>query len=103
MYKRQIPTKRQQAKVIESKSSSVPSRASSQAQPPTDIELPPPDLEQSIESQSIETSMPAEHYLTDLGAHPLLNNAPQLSQWQDELREIEWELSLDVWQSCPYD
>lgn len=103
MYKRQNPTKRQQAKAIESKTSFVPPRASSQAQPPTDIELLPPDLEPSIESQSIETSMPAEHYLSDLGAHPLLNNAPQLSQWQDELREIEWDLNLDVWESCPYD
>ena len=103
MYKRQIPTKRQQAKVTESKPSFVPSRVSSQAQPPTNIELPPPDLEQSIESQPIETSMPAEHYLSDLGVHPLLNNAPQLSLWLDELREIEWELDKGVWESCPYD
>lgn len=103
MYKRQIPTKCQQSKAIESKTSSVPSRASFQAQPPTDIELPPPDLEQSIESQPIETSMPAEHYLSDLGVHRLLNNAPQLSLWLDELREIEWELDKGVWESCPYD
>lgn len=57
MYKRQIPTKRQQPNAIESKTSSVPSRASVVAQPPTDIELPPPDLEQSIGSQLIETSV----------------------------------------------
>lgn len=102
MYKRQIPVKRQQAKTIESKTSSVPSRASDLAQPLTDIELPRPDLEQSIESQSTETSMP-EHYLSDQGAHPLLNNAARISQWQEELREIRWELDLDVWESCPYD
>lgn len=103
MYKRQIPTKRQEVKAIESKTSFVPPRASEGAQPPRDVELPPPDLEQSIESQPIETSIPAEHYLSDLGVHPLLNNAPQLSLWQEELREIEWELNLDIWESCPYD
>lgn len=101
MYKRQIPTKCQQSKAIESKTSSVPSRASFQAQPPTDIELPPPDLEQSIES--VVSSTPAEHYLSDLGAHPFLNNAPQISQWLDELREIRCELDKGVWESCPYD
>ena len=101
MYKRQIPTKRQQAKAVESKSSSVRSRTSSHAQPPIDVELPLPSDAQSIES--LEKLTPAEHYLSDQDVHPLLNNAPQLSQWQDELREIEWELNLDVWQSCPYD
>lgn len=102
MYKRQILTKRQQAKTVESKTSSVPSRASFQAQPTIDIELPPPDLEQSIEFQSTETSMP-EHYLSDQGVHPLVNNAAKISQWHSQLREIEWDLNLDVWDSCPYD
>lgn len=101
MYKRQIPIKPQQPKALESKSSSVPSRASHLAQPPTDAELPLPDLEQSIES--VVSSTPAEHYLSDLGAHPLLNNAARISQWHSELREIEWELNKAVWESCPYD
>ncbi|PSB46816.1 hypothetical protein C7B80_11600 [Cyanosarcina cf. burmensis CCALA 770] len=30
-------------------------------------------------------------------------NSTSLSQWQQELREIEWEIENEVWESCPYD
>lgn len=31
------------------------------------------------------------------------SNSSTYSQWQQELREIEWEQASDVWESCPYD
>ncbi|PSB59823.1 hypothetical protein C7B79_28070 [Chroococcidiopsis cubana CCALA 043] len=36
-----------------------------------------------------------------LGVYP--SNSSTYSQWQQELREIEWEQENDVWESCPYD
>jgi len=30
-------------------------------------------------------------------------NSLTYSQWQQELREIEWEIENDIWESCPYD
>ena len=30
-------------------------------------------------------------------------NSSTYSQWQQELREIEWEIENDIWESCPYD
>lgn len=100
MYKRQRLTKRQQAEPIESKSSSVPSRASSQAQPLGAVEPSPPHFpHQSIES--VEPLTPAEQW-SALDTQPL-PSFPALSQWQEELREIEQDCDKDVWESCPYD
>jgi hypothetical protein len=100
MYKRQRLAKRQQPEVIESKTSSVPSRGSSQAQPFEAVESsPPPFPNQSIES--VEPLTPAEHWEA-LDTQPL-PSFPALSQWQEELREIEQECDKDVWESCPYD
>ena len=31
------------------------------------------------------------------------SNSSTYSQWQEELREIEWEQASDVWESCPYE
>jgi len=31
------------------------------------------------------------------------SNSSTYSQWQQELREIEWEIENDIWESCPYD
>ncbi|PSB48540.1 hypothetical protein C7B80_05660 [Cyanosarcina cf. burmensis CCALA 770] len=36
-----------------------------------------------------------------LGVYP--SNSSTYSQWQQELREIEWEIENDIWESCPYD
>ena len=31
------------------------------------------------------------------------SNSLAYSQWQQELREIEWEIENDIWEFCPYD
>jgi hypothetical protein len=31
------------------------------------------------------------------------SNSSTHSLWQQELREIEWEIENEIWESCPYD
>ncbi|OWY67752.1 hypothetical protein B7486_29570 [cyanobacterium TDX16] len=56
-------------------------------------------LEQAIDEtaevpSSPERWEPIEVYTPNSSTH---------SQWQQELREIEWEIENDIWESCPYD
>ncbi len=99
MYKRPKTVKHQKPEGVESKTSSTPPKISSQAQPNTSVELSEPLLEQSIAFEEPPTETEAWEALYV----PPLPSSPTLTEWQQELREIEWDCEKDVWESCPYD
>ncbi len=99
MYKRPKTVKHQQLEGVESKTPSTPPKPSSLAQPTTSVELSEPlSPEQSIAFEEPPTETEAWEALYV----PPLPNSPTLAEWQQELREIEWECDKDVWESCPY-
>jgi hypothetical protein len=58
-----------------------------------------PALEQASDETAEVPSSPGRWEA--LNAYP--SNSLTYSQWQQELREIEWEIENEVWESCPYD
>ncbi len=100
MYKHRKIVKRQQTEGVESKAPSTPPKTSSLAQPTTSVELSePPSALQSIAFEEPPTLTETWEALYV----PPLPGSPTLAEWQQELREIEWECDKDVWESCPYD
>ncbi len=100
MYKRPKTVKHQQLESVESKTPSTPPKTSSLAQPTTSVESSElPSLEQSIAFEEPPTRSEAWEALYV----PPLPSSPTLAEWQQELREIEWDCDKEVWESCPYD
>ncbi len=100
MYKRPKTIKQQLEGAEGKTSSSLPSKTSSQAQPPSAVEssdLPFPNQSILFEELPMSTEIWEALYVSPLP------NSPTLSEWQQELREIEQECEKDVWESCPYD
>jgi hypothetical protein len=99
MYNHSRIIRHQKAEDSESKPNPRPSQASSPVQPKDTTQSPKlPEVEQSIESVQLPTL--AERW-SALDAKLPISFLD--SQWQQELREIEWEHEKDVWESCPYD
>lgn len=105
MNKQPKIVKRQQDRVIESKTDSVPTSESSFSKADESVESAEPAvLEQSF--KSVEPQLPAG---TDsaIDSSPLpyypAVYSPAFSVWSEELKEIRYEYDLDVWESCPYD
>lgn len=99
MYNYPKIIRHQKAAVSESKPNPRLSKASSSVHSTSATELPElPEVEQSIESVPMTTL--AERWLA-LDAKLSISSLD--AQWQQELREIEWEHEKDVWESCPYD
>jgi len=93
LIKRQRPEKSE-----ESADSGLPASTLAQADRP--IESPKtPALEQALDETAEVRSSPERW--EPLKVYP--SNSLTYSQWQQELREIEWEIENGVWESCPYD
>lgn len=93
--------KRRRTRIIEPKADSMPIGESSVELADEPVESAEPAvLEQTIES--LEALTPVEDCSAS-NAYPSPCIIPQFSQWHSELREIEWDLSKDIWESCPYD
>lgn len=99
MYNHSRIIRHQKAEVNESKPDLRPSTASSLAETTNAIELQKlPSVEQSIESTQVPTL--GEHWEA---VDAKLSISFLDSQWQQELREIEWEHDKEIWESCLYD
>ncbi|URD53696.1 hypothetical protein [Chroococcidiopsis sp. CCNUC1] len=86
------------AKSEESADSGLPASTLAQAERP--IKSPKaPDGEQEIDETAAVPSSPERWEPIEV----YTPNSLTYSQWQQELREIEWEIENEVWESCPYD
>ncbi|MDV2997464.1 MAG: hypothetical protein N4J56_007169 [Chroococcidiopsis sp. SAG 2025] len=93
LIKRQRPEKTE-----ESADSGLP--ASTLAQADRAIKTPKASALEQASDETAEVPNSPERW------EPLnvyLSNSSTYSQWQQELREIEWEIENDIWESCPYD
>ena len=75
-------------------------RASSRLQTKQPIESPKTPVRQQAIDEIVEVPSSPERW-EPLNVSP--SNSLTYSQWQQELREIEWEIENDIWESCPYD
>lgn len=94
MNKRPKIVKHQRREVVEETAASVLPPVASPAESP----VASPAAEFTEESVEVSTSL--ERWEALYVPPP---NAPGLSEWQQELREIEWEQHKDAWESQPYD
>jgi len=94
MNKRPKIVKHQRREVLEETTASVSPPVAS----PSESPVASPAAEFTEESVEVSTSL--ERWEALYVPPP---NAPGLSEWQQELREIEWEQHKDAWESQPYD
>ncbi|WP_127024256.1 hypothetical protein [Chroococcidiopsis cubana] len=74
--------------------------ASTLAQADRAIKSPKASVGEQASDEIVEVPSSLERW-EPLYVYP--SNSLTYSQWEQELREIEWEQASDVWESCPYD
>ena len=91
--------KRQRAEKTEESADSR-ARIPSLDQASQPIKSPEAPVEEQASDETAEVPSSPERW-EPLNVYP--SNSLTYSQWQQELREIEWEIENDIWESCPYD